>query len=235
MLHEFSRPGALEDLERLVEHPCALGFVQLLTRDRVFAAEPVAAEADAERQPAIAEPIEGRGLARHLDRPAPCEWGDHRAEPDALGRAGDSGQRDLCVGHVDNGLVPTYVVPHEHPVPAGLLGLRGQPRNERGIGKLVEERDVERGAHAATVRKPPVSSHRGPLCDSLRRKQTYRRRGASGVGLVRLRAAVRVVASILRSGAEPACATVLSRAERHPGRCSRSAAELEDVIVSALP
>jgi transcriptional regulator LmrA/YxaF-like protein len=30
-------------------------------------------------------------------------------------------------------------------------------------------------------------------------------------------------------------AIVLSRAERHPGRGSRSAAELEDVIASALP
>jgi hypothetical protein len=30
-------------------------------------------------------------------------------------------------------------------------------------------------------------------------------------------------------------AIVLSRAERHPGRGSRSAAELDDVIVSALP
>jgi hypothetical protein len=30
-------------------------------------------------------------------------------------------------------------------------------------------------------------------------------------------------------------ATVVSRAERHPGRRSSSAAELEDVIASALP
>src|SRR5918992_5895418 len=77
VLHELSRPGGLEDLERLVEHLSALAVVELLACDRVFAAELVAAEADAKGQAAIAEPVKGRGLARHLDRPAPGEWGDH--------------------------------------------------------------------------------------------------------------------------------------------------------------
>jgi hypothetical protein len=38
------------------------------------------------------------------------------------------------------------VVPHEHPVPARLLGLGAQAGDERGVGKLVEKRDVEAGA-----------------------------------------------------------------------------------------
>ncbi|MGH3018618.1 MAG: hypothetical protein ACRDNR_00450, partial [Gaiellaceae bacterium] len=94
-------------------------------------------------------------------------------------------------------------------MPAGLLGLGAQAGDERGVGKLVEERDVEGGVHAATVARRRAQ----------RNRSTERRHSRRGAG----RLAALVVAAV--EGA-----TVVSRAERHPGRRSSSAAELEDVI-----
>ena len=82
-------PSRLEDPERLVEHSRALAVVELLARDRVLAGELVAPEPDAQGEAAVAQPITGRSLARDLGRAAPRERGDHRPEPDALGRGGE--------------------------------------------------------------------------------------------------------------------------------------------------
>jgi hypothetical protein len=149
--HELSRPRRLEDVERFVEHPRAVAVVELLAGDRVLAGKTVAAEADAQRESAVAQPVEGRGLARDLGGTTPGERGDHRAEPDALGRAGDRGKRDLRVGHADDGLAPAHLVPHEDPVPARLLGLGAQAGDERWVGERVERRDVEAQAHSGVV------------------------------------------------------------------------------------
>ena len=54
------------------------GGVELLAGDRVLARELVAAQADAERESAAAEPVERRRFPGHLDRPTSCQWGDHR-------------------------------------------------------------------------------------------------------------------------------------------------------------
>jgi hypothetical protein len=152
MLHKRSRPGGLQDLECLIEHPRAHPIVELLARDRVLPGETVAAEPDAQRQPAAAQPVEGGGLARDLGRPAPGERRDHRAKSDALGRAGDHGQGDLRIGDVNDGLAPAHLVPHERPVPPGLLGLGAQPSDEGGVGEVVEGRDVEAQPHQVCSR-----------------------------------------------------------------------------------
>jgi hypothetical protein len=64
--NRLAGPGGLENPERLIEHPCATPVVELLAGDRVLAGEVVAAEPDSQRQPATAEQIEGRRLARDL-------------------------------------------------------------------------------------------------------------------------------------------------------------------------
>jgi hypothetical protein len=40
----------------------------------------------------------------------------------------------------------------DRTVPTGLLGFRAQPRDERGIGELVEGREVEAEAHQVCSR-----------------------------------------------------------------------------------
>jgi hypothetical protein len=50
---------------------------------------------------------------------------------------------DPRIGHVDDRLPPAHVIPHEHSVPAGLLGLGGQIGDERGIRELVEQRQEQ--------------------------------------------------------------------------------------------
>jgi hypothetical protein len=67
---------------------------------------PVAAEADAERQAAAAQPIQGRGLPGDLDRSAPGERSDHRTEPDRR-------ERDPGIGDLENRLPPADVIPEE--------------------------------------------------------------------------------------------------------------------------
>ena len=138
VVDRLAGPGGREDLERLVEHPCAPAVVELLARLRVLAAELIAAQTDAERQPAAAEPVQRRGLPGDLDRPAPGQRCDHRAEPDPLGGGCHRRERDLWIGHRDHGRPPAHVVPDEHAVPAGVLGLGRQVRDERGVGQLVE-------------------------------------------------------------------------------------------------
>ena len=100
----LTRPCGRQDLERLVEHPRAPPVVDLLARHRVLASELVAAEADPERQPAAAEPVERRRLPGDLDRSPPCERRHHRPEPHARGRGGDRRQRDPRVGDLDDRL-----------------------------------------------------------------------------------------------------------------------------------
>ena len=111
----------------------------------------VVAQADPECEPASAEPIQCRGLPGDFDRPAPGEWCDHRADPDAFGSSGNRRQCDPRIGHVDDRLTPAHVIPHEHSVPAGLLGLCGQIGDKRGIRELVEQRQEQARAHEYTT------------------------------------------------------------------------------------
>jgi hypothetical protein len=148
VVHRLTRPRGLEDLERLVEHPCAPPVVELLAGDRELAAEHVTAEADTERQAATAEAVERRALPGDLHRPASGQRRHHRAEPDALGGGGHGRQRDPWVRHRCDGLAPAHVIPDEEPVPAELLRLGSQTGDQRGIGELVEERQEQPGAHA---------------------------------------------------------------------------------------
>jgi hypothetical protein len=143
VIHRLARPGGAEDLERLVEHLRALAIVDLFAGARVLSPELVAAKAYAERQPAAAEHVQRRRLARDLDRPPPGQRRDHRAEPDALGRGRNRRQRDLRVGDMGHGRPPVDVIPHEHPIPSGLLGLDREARDQPWIGELVEERHVD--------------------------------------------------------------------------------------------
>ena len=63
---------------------------------------------------------------------------------------------------------PAHVVPHEDSVPTGLLRLAGEPRHQRRIGELVEERQEQARAHArnATAHgdqmRAVLSSYAGP-------------------------------------------------------------------------
>lgn len=68
---------------------------------------------------------------------------DHRPEPDPPGRRGDCRQRDPRIRHRQDRLVPAHVIPHEHPVPAGLLRLNRQPRDDRRVGELIEQRQEQ--------------------------------------------------------------------------------------------
>ena len=118
---------------------------------RQLLAEAIAAETDAEREAAAAEPVQRRGFLGDLGRPAAGKGGDHGAEPEAFGGGGDRGQRDPRVGHLPDRRPPAQVVPHEHAVPAGLLRLGGQPRDHHRVGEFVEDRQPERRRNRVMV------------------------------------------------------------------------------------
>jgi hypothetical protein len=83
----------------LVEHGGPPSVVTLVARAGEFAAEPVAAQPDAEHQPTAAEPVQRHGLPRDLGRPPARQRRDHRAEQQPFGHRGRRGERDPRVGH----------------------------------------------------------------------------------------------------------------------------------------
>src|SRR5262245_50123412 len=87
MLHRLPGPSGRQDLERLVEHPAPSPVVQLLAGLGQLAAEPIAPDAHAEREPAIAELVERDGLASQLRRSPAWDRRDHRPKAYSLGAA----------------------------------------------------------------------------------------------------------------------------------------------------
>ena len=80
---------------------------------------------------------------------------NQRPESDPLGGCRDRRQRDLGVPHRRHRLAPADVVPDEESIPAGLLRLAGETRDDRRIGQWVEEREGQSGTHAlASVALP---------------------------------------------------------------------------------
>jgi len=136
------------------EHLTPHSVIDLLTGLGKFTGEAVEADADAEDEPATAEPVECRGLPGDLDRPAAGQRRDHGANAHAFGRGGDARHRDPRVGDLLDRRVPAHMVPDKDPVPAGLLRLGGQPRAHRRVGKSVEERQVDGRADTGAVGVP---------------------------------------------------------------------------------
>jgi hypothetical protein len=89
VVHRLTGPGGGEDLQCLVEHLASQPVIELLAGLGQLAAEAVTAEADAEGEAAIAEPVQCRGLLGDLGRPAAGEGRDHGAEPQVFGGGGD--------------------------------------------------------------------------------------------------------------------------------------------------
>lgn len=118
----------------------------------VFACLP--ARAEAQRQPPAGQVIDGRGHARRQCRVAEGDGRDERAEFEALGMAGQPGQRDpqlqrLLVGRVGVGVVVRAVEADE----AQLFRCVGQPLPARP-GQAVLAFDHESDFHG----RYPVSS-----------------------------------------------------------------------------
>ena len=142
------RRGSSSDSSSIAAAPAV---VELLAGLGQLVAEAVAAEADAEDEPAAAEPVQRRGLPGDLGRPAAGEGRDHGAEPHPFGGGGDRRQRDPRVGHLPDRRPPAQVVPDEDPVPAGLLRLGGQTGDHGRVGELVEERQPQRRTDSAAA------------------------------------------------------------------------------------
>jgi len=142
----FSAPQTHEDLQSLIEERGAFPVDGLLSEGRELHLR-VGAEADAERHPSSGEVIERHRLARNLPRTTTWERRDHRADPNALRRDRDRGERDPRVGH--RRLPADEVVPHEEPVPAGRLRVAREIGVEARISVRTEVLNVEAEPHDA--------------------------------------------------------------------------------------
>ena len=92
-------------------------------------AEPVAAQPDAEHQPAAAEPVQRRGLPRDLGRPPARQRRDHGTEQEPFGDGcRGSGQRDPRVGHLADGRAPMQ----RGPIRTGRASPPPRPRRRAG-------------------------------------------------------------------------------------------------------
>jgi hypothetical protein len=97
--------------------------VALLAEARgVELAAAIRPRADAEHQPAAAEPVERDGLPRQLMRTPARERRHQRASDKPLGVRGDRRHQDPRVGEPSDGRTVVDVVPEEEPVPAARLG-----------------------------------------------------------------------------------------------------------------
>src|SRR3954447_20628188 len=147
---ELAVPVSGQPLERGVEHPRLLGRVGDIAERRELAV-PVAAQAKAEHEPAVAQVVERDRLARELVHPPARRRRDHRPDPHALGRARDRAQRHPRIGDAARRRRVDDVVPHEEAVPAALLGARGEPGDAPRIGEVVERGEVDpTGRHQRT-------------------------------------------------------------------------------------
>ncbi len=98
------------------------------------------AEAHGQDHPPVRQPVDGGHLAGQLGGTAPRRRGQQRAEADVRRAHGGEGQGDP-------GVDTPHRLPHEQPVPSGVLGRRGEIADGLGIGP----RDHEPEAHGPTL------------------------------------------------------------------------------------
>jgi hypothetical protein len=162
MVHRPAGPGGGEDLQRLIQHLAALPVVELLAGCGELGAEAVAAQPGPEGEPPAAELVQGRGFPGDLGRPTAGQRRGHRPEPQPLCDGGGRRQGDPRVGHLPHRRVPAQVIPDEEPVPAGFLGLGGQPGHHQWVGELVEDRQPQRRAQPGPC--PAFAGHGRSSC-----------------------------------------------------------------------
>jgi len=163
VVHAPAGPGSGEDLQRFIEHLAAPPVIELLAGRRQLAAEMVAAQADAEGEAAAAEPVQRHGLPGDFGRPPAGQRRDHGAQPHALRGGGGCRQGDPRVGQLPHRRPPGQVIPEKDPVPAGLLGLGGQPGDHHRVSEIAEGRHPQRRPQPGGGRLRPVRRARtGP-------------------------------------------------------------------------
>jgi large conductance mechanosensitive channel len=141
---EATVPVGEQAVETVVEQPSTDLEVALLAEALgVELTRALAAEADAEDQPAAAEAIECHGLAGELMRSPTGDRGDHGADRHSLCLHGYRGERDPRVGKSLDRLAIGDVVPDEEAVPATPLGLGRKLGDEGGLGQLLEGSDID--------------------------------------------------------------------------------------------
>jgi len=117
----LTRPETSQELERLVQDEAALAGVGRLTPERAELTHPVVAQADADDEPPLREPVKRGRLACYYPGASTGKRRDQHPEAHPHRRLSDRGNCDPWVGyrHAGEG---HDVVPQEEPVPAGLLG-----------------------------------------------------------------------------------------------------------------
>ena len=124
----------------------AFGVGARLAAERAELAPEVDAEPDTEHEATATQVVERHGLARHLPRPPARERRDQRADPHAVGRDRDRGEREPRVDERDV-FFEEEVVPHEEPVPTRLLGLAREIEQQVDVTEGSERREVQRVLH----------------------------------------------------------------------------------------
>ena len=144
----LAAPQPAHDVEALVHQFGAGAPVALLAegvKSRIDRAEP-----DRQRHAARGDPVDGRDLAGEFPRASPRGWREQRAEANL--RGADRGEAER-----DPGVDTPHRLPHEQPVPPGLLGRGSQIADVLGVAP----RDHEAELHVVD-RRPCGDRARGP-------------------------------------------------------------------------
>jgi hypothetical protein len=146
----FPGPEPVEQFQVLVEHVAAGAVVGLLAD--VLPLEGKGAGADAEGEPAAAEPVEGGGLPGDDHGTTAGERRHESAEPDRRRRAGRRGERDPRVDDGDRTRSEgEEVVPEEEAVPARPFGGHRPVGDHSGVHTVTEAGEGEPESHVPTM------------------------------------------------------------------------------------
>ena len=92
--------------------------------------------------------VDGHDLASEFDQPTPRNRGDHRTEPQPLGRSRKRAEHHPRVENL-RCLSAQGVIPQEESVPSVRLGSPGDVEKLLGVGKPADRSEEHSVAHAA--------------------------------------------------------------------------------------
>ena len=147
MLHRLPGEKRSEHRDTLVEHLASDARIDDFVELRQLAAG-VDAEPEPQGETALRHDVDGHDLASEFDQPTPRNRGDHRTEPQPLGRSRKRAKHHPRVENL-RCLSAQGVIPQEESVPSVRLGSPGDVEKPLGVGEPADRSEEHGVAHAA--------------------------------------------------------------------------------------
>ena len=147
MLHRLPGEKRGEHRDALVEHLASDARIDDFVELRQLAAG-IDAEPEPQSETALRHDVDGHDLASEFDQPTPRDRGDHRSDPQPLGRSSERAEHHPRVENL-RCLSAQGVIPQEESVPSVRLGSPGDVEKPLGVGEPTDRGEEHGMAHAA--------------------------------------------------------------------------------------